>query len=354
MSGRDGLMVPRPTSVLRLDDVVVTYRRHDRASVHAVRGASLEVNSSEIVGLVGESGCGKSSLGRAAVGLERLSAGSVTFDGCPVLALGRRPRPPELRPLQLLFQDPYSSLNPRRKVGPQLADGLRAAGEQVTTARISELLAMVAMPASAAERYPHEFSGGQRQRLAIGRALAARPSMLVADEPVSSLDASAQAAIVSLLDQLRAETGLGILLISHDLAVVRQVAQRIAVMYLGQIVETGPVGSIWRDPRHPYTESLLAAVPLADGAGYLPAGLAGEVPDPSAPPPGCSFHPRCPIAQTECRTVDPPSLDVGGGHSARCLFALRQHSDESEREDQEQVDPIALRPRHEFVKEANQ
>jgi oligopeptide/dipeptide ABC transporter ATP-binding protein len=239
-------------------------------------------------------------------------------------------------------------------VGRQLADGLRAAGDQVTTARISELLAMVAMPANAAERYPHEFSGGQRQRLAIGRALAARPSMLVADEPVSSLDASAQAAIVSLLDQLRAETGLGILLISHDLAVVRQVAQRIAVMYLGQIVETGPVGSIWRDPRHPYAESLLAAVPMADGTGYLPAGLAGEVPDPSAPPPGCSFHPRCPIAKTECRTADPPSLEVGGGHSARCLFALRQHNGDNQRKDDEQAAPLAFRSRYEFVEEANQ
>ena len=169
------------------------------------------------------------------------------------------------------FPDPYSSLNPRRKVGRQLADGIRAANEEATGARIADLLTMVAMPASAADHFPYEFSGGQRQRLAIGRALAARPSALVADEPVSSLDASVQAAIVSLLAQLREHTDLGILLISHDLAVVRQVAQRVAVMCPGEIVETGPIRPVWEDPRHPYTESLIAAAPKADGEGRIPS-----------------------------------------------------------------------------------
>jgi peptide/nickel transport system ATP-binding protein len=311
-----------PSPVLRLEGVEVTYRRPDGAYVRAVRGASLDINAGEIVGLVGESGCGKSSLGRAAVGLERLTAGAVSFQGQPVTALGRRPRPAPLRRLQLLFQDPYTSLNPRRKIGPQLADGLRAAGEAVTPARVGELLDLVAMPPSAADHYPHEFSGGQRQRLAIGRALAARPSVLIADEPVSALDASAQATIVTLLGELRDETGIGVLLISHDLGVVRQVAQRVAVMYLGKIVESGTVDAVWRRPRHPYTQALIAAAPVADGAGHLPAGLAGEVPDPSAPPPGCSFHPRCPRAEAECAAVDPPPLHVDDDHLASCLFAL--------------------------------
>jgi peptide/nickel transport system ATP-binding protein len=188
---------------------------------------------------------------------------------------------------------------------------------------------MVAMPASAADRYPHEFSGGQRQRLAIGRALAAKPSMLVADEPVSALDASAQAAIVTLLSELRDETGIGILLISHDLGVVRQVAQRVAVMYLGRIVESGLTDALWRDPRHPYTKALIAAAPVADGAGRIPVGLAGEVPDPSDPPAGCSFHPRCPIAEAECAGMDPAPLAVGGDQVACCLFALRSSTSES-------------------------
>jgi peptide/nickel transport system ATP-binding protein len=309
--------------VLRLDGVEVTYHRPDGTAVHAVRGAGLEVFAGEIVGLVGESGCGKSSLGRAAVGLERLAAGTVTFNGQPVHPIGRRPRPSGLRPLQLLFQDPYSSLNPRRKVGHQLADGVRAAGEAPVGARVAELLAMVSMPAGAAQRYPHEFSGGQRQRLAIARALAARPAMLVADEPVSALDASAQAAIVTLLGELCQETGVGILFVSHDLGVVHQIAHKVAVMYLGKIVEAGFIEDVWRDPRHPYTAALIAAAPVADGSGRLPIGLAGEVPDPSAPPTGCSFHPRCPIAEAECAEVDPPPIDVGNGQVARCLFALR-------------------------------
>jgi peptide/nickel transport system ATP-binding protein len=202
-------------------------------------------------------------------------------------------------------------------------DGVRAAGEAPTPSRVAELLAMVAMPASAAQRFPHEFSGGQRQRLAIARALAARPTMLVADEPVSALDASAQAAIVTLLGELCRETGIGILFISHDLGVVHQIAHKVAVMYLGKIVEHGALEDVWRDPRHPYTAALIAAAPVADGAGHLPAGLAGEVPNPSAPPLGCSFHPRCPIAEAKCEEIDPPLVPVGNGQAARCLFALR-------------------------------
>ena len=232
-------------SALELTDVVVDYARRGGGRVRAVAGASISVERGQIVGLVGESGCGKSTLARVAVGLVRPTSGSVVFEGREIAPLGRRGRSRELARLQLVFQNPYASLNPRRKVGSQLADALDtldlvpAAGR---AARVQELLEVVGLPATAAERFPHEFSGGQRQRIAIARTLAADPSVLVLDEPLASLDASAQAQLANLLVSLSRELGLGLLLISHDLAIVRHVADAVSVMYLGRMVETGPTG----------------------------------------------------------------------------------------------------------------
>jgi oligopeptide/dipeptide ABC transporter ATP-binding protein len=290
--------------VLALAGVTVDYHRRGRR-LRAVDGVDLMVAPGEVVGLVGESGCGKSTLARAAVGLEPLVAGTVAFGGRAVTTLGRRPRPGQLRGLQLVFQDPYASLNPRRRVGELIADGVLLSGgtRQAAGHVVAELLERVGIPAAAAGRYPHEFSGGQRQRIAIARALAARPACLIADEPVSALDASARAQVVNLLGGLVRDGGLGLLLISHDLSVVRQAADRVVVMYLGGIVETGSSGGVLADPRHPYTEALLAAVPRTDSPGVLPEELPGDVPDPADPPPGCRFHPRCPVARDSCREL---------------------------------------------------
>jgi len=299
--------------VLELSGVAVEYGRRGRR-VRAVDGVDLTVARGEVVALVGESGCGKSTLARAAVGLEPLAAGSVTYQGRPVTPLGRRRRPDYLRGLQMVFQDPYESLNPRRKVGEIIADGVRLGGGSRAEglSRAAELLARVGLPATAADSYPHEFSGGQRQRIAIARTLVARPSCLIADEPISALDASAQAQIANLLGELVADADLGLVLVSHDLSVVRQVADRVAVMYLGRIVEIGDTGTVWGSPRHPYTEALVAAIPRADGAGVLPADLPGDVPDPASPPPGCRFHPRCPLARDSCRELDQRLARVAG------------------------------------------
>ena len=297
-------------SALELSDVVVDY--HGRGGhVRAVAGASISVERGTIVGLVGESGCGKSTLARAAVGLVETAGGTVLFEGRPVTSLGRRTRPAELVRLQLVFQNPYSSLNPRRTVGSQLADGARAAN-------VAELLERVGLPSNAIRRYPHEFSGGQRQRIAIARALAANPSVIVLDEPLASLDASAQAQLANLLKRLSRELEVGLLLISHDLAIVRHVADEVSVMYLGRMVETAPTLPLWEHPAHPYSEALIAAVPRADGGGVLPDSLPGEVPDPSHPPTGCRFHPRCPYAFDRCTVEEPPLLELSGGRASAC------------------------------------
>jgi len=299
-------------TVLELAGVAVEYGRRGQR-VRAVDGVDLTVARGEIVGLVGESGCGKSTLARAAVGLEPLAAGAVTFEGRAVAALGRRRRPDFLRGLQMVFQDPYESLNPRRKVGEIIADGVRLGGgsRKEGLRRAAELLERVGLPATAAASYPHEFSGGQRQRIAIARTLVTRPSCLIADEPISALDASAQAQIANLLSELVDDADLGLILVSHDLSVVRQVADRVAVMYLGRIVETGATDVVWDNPRHPYTEALIAAIPQV-GAGTLPTDLPGDVPDPANPPAGCRFHPRCPLAQDSCRELDQRLAPVAG------------------------------------------
>src|SRR5438105_4707695 len=245
---------------LELRDVEVVYERRGRERLRAVAGASLTVERGQIVGLVGESGCGKSSLARSAVGLIRPAAGTVAFEGRRVTPLTRRARPRELRRLQMVFQNPYSSLNPRRKVGAQLADALDALDltpRRGRRARVEELLDLVGLPAAAAARYPHQLSGGQRQRIAVARALAAEPSVLVLDEPLASLDASAQAQLANLLVDLSRRLSLSLLLISHDLAIVRHVADVVSVMYLGVMVETGATTSVWSMPLHPYTEALI-------------------------------------------------------------------------------------------------
>jgi oligopeptide/dipeptide ABC transporter ATP-binding protein len=306
---------------LELRDVEVVYERRSRERVRAVAGASLTVERGQIVGLVGESGCGKSSLARAAVGLVRPAAGSVAFEGREVTPLTRRARPRDLARLQMVFQNPYSSLNPRRKVGSQLADALDAleiAPRRGRRARVEELLDLVGLPAAAAGRYPHQFSGGQRQRIAVARALAAEPSVLVLDEPLASLDASAQAQLANLLVDLARRLSLSLLLISHDLAIVRHVADVVSVMYLGVMVETGPTQPLWSLPLHPYTEALIGAVPNPDGRGHLPDALPGEVPDPARPPAACRFHPRCPYAFDRCSREDPLMLEITPGRSAAC------------------------------------
>jgi peptide/nickel transport system ATP-binding protein len=308
-------------SALELNDVVVDYERRGGSRVRAVAGASLEVEPGQIVGLVGESGCGKSTLARAAVGLVKPTSGRVVFEGRDVATLGRRGRPRDLARLQLVFQNPYSSLNPRRKVGAQLADALGTLGllpPSKRDARVRELCGLVGLPAGAVDRFPHEFSGGQRQRIAVARTLAADPSVLVLDEPLASLDASAQAQLANLLVSLARDLELGLLLISHDLAIVRHVADVVFVMYLGRMVETGPTRELWEQPLHPYTESLIKAIPHPDGCGFLPVALPGEVPDPGRPPSGCRFHPRCPYAFDRCSLEEPPLVTLAGGRSAAC------------------------------------
>jgi oligopeptide/dipeptide ABC transporter ATP-binding protein len=309
------------TPTLHLDDVVVEFQRKRMPKVRAVAGASLSVRSGEIHGLVGESGCGKTTLARAASGLLPISAGAITFEGRAVTALTRRARSPHLRRLQMVFQDPYSSLNPRRSVENQLRYALRRSGgvaKAKRAQRIAELLDVVGLPRSAAGRFPSEFSGGQRQRICIARALAAEPSMIIADEPISALDASAQAQISNLLTSLAREFRLAILFISHDLAIVRQVADVVTVMYLGKMVERAPTQALWDEPLHPYTQALTAAVPAHDGEGILPQGLPGEIPDPAQPPSGCRLHPRCRYAFDRCKTDEPPPIPLSERRFSAC------------------------------------
>ncbi len=307
-------------SLLALTDVEVTYERRDREPLRAVAGVSLKVEPGQIVGLVGESGCGKSTLAKAVVGLVPTSAGRILFEGREVTPLTRRARPRELVRLQMVFQNPFSSLNPRRTIGTQLAEAALASGasRRASRDRVGELLERVGLSASVASRYPHQFSGGQRQRIAVARALAAEPSVIVLDEPLSSLDASAQAQLANVLVELARTLEIGLLLISHDLAIVRYAADTISVMYLGRIVEDGQAEPTWETPLHPYTEALIGAVPNADGEGTLPLALPGEVPDPARPPDGCRFHPRCPYRFDRCSVEEPPLLSLDDGRRAAC------------------------------------
>lgn len=265
------------SEVAVLDARDVTVRYQGNPPVVAVDAVSLQVAPGETVALVGESGSGKSSLARAVVGIEKLAGGTVLFRDAPVTPLGVRRRALALTGIQMVFQDPSTSLNPRRRVGDQIADGIataRARGAAGST--VAEWLERVGLPASVATRFPHQFSGGQKQRIAIARALAARPSLLVADEPISALDASTQTSVAGLMRDLVAEAGAGMLFISHDLAVVRRIADRTFVMFAGRVLESGSTERVWAAPQHPYTRALLAAIPEPDGAGRIPAAPSSE------------------------------------------------------------------------------
>ncbi len=308
-------------SLLELRDVEVTFRRADGTAVPAVAGASLDVDAGQIVGLVGETGCGKTSLARAAMGLVPVTKGTITFDGRPVHVLGHRARRARERHLQLVYQNPFESINPRRRVGAQVADAFaisRSLPRSQWRPRVHELLQRVGLATTLAERYPHQLSGGQRQRVAIARALAANPTLIILDEPLSALDASVQAQVANLLVDLARDLKVGMLLISHDLAIVRHIAHRTAVMYLGLVVESAPTAQLWQAPLHPYTKALISAIPRADGAGHLPVALTGEIPDPARPPSGCRFHPRCPYVMERCRTQVPALTARGTGRMAAC------------------------------------
>ncbi|MBO3088222.1 ABC transporter ATP-binding protein [Cellulomonas dongxiuzhuiae] len=308
-------------SLLEIRDVEVEFRSRSRGTVRAVDGVSLDVERGQVVGLVGESGCGKSSLARAVVGLEPVTTGSVLLDGAPVAPLRWRRRSAHDVRMQMVFQNPYGSLNPRRTIGSQLRDGLRTpAAAADPDGEVRRLLDLVGLDEDAAQRYPHQFSGGQRQRVVIARALAADPDVLVADEPVTALDASSQAQVVNLLVRLVRELGLGMLFISHDLALVHEIADVTAVMYLGRIVESGPTGQVWASPQHPYTRALIDALPRISAHPTLPVGLRGEVPDAARIPTGCRFRPRCPRAMDVC-TGEPPVVQIGQQWSACWLHA---------------------------------
>jgi len=293
-------------------------------TVHAVDGVDLAIGRGETLGLVGESGCGKSTVGRAIVHLAPPTEGRILFDG---QALGAAAPAALRRRAQLIFQDPYASLNPRMSVGAAIAEPIRLhrlrSGEAAVQERVRELLALVGLSASHAGRFPHEFSGGQRQRIGIARALACEPDLLVCDEPVSALDVSIQAQIVNLLQDLQETLGLSYLFIAHGLNVIKHISHRVAVMYMGRIVETGSKAEIYADPRHPYTRALLSAVPIPDPAAERARRriiLEGDVPSPMDPPPGCRFAGRCPIALDRCRSETPQLAPSGErGRLAACF-----------------------------------
>ena len=298
------------------------------ATVQAVTDITLHVRRGETLGLVGESGCGKSTLGRTILRLYEPSAGSITFDGTDLTQLSARALRPLRRHMQMIFQDPYASLNPRMTVGAAIAEPLvihqLATTAAARDARVQELLAKVGLRADAARRYPHEFSGGQRQRIGIARALACRPKFLVCDEPISALDVSIQAQIVNLLEDLQDAEQLTYLFISHDLKVVQHICDRVAVMYLGRIVELADSKTLYRSPRHPYSQALLSAVPRIDPkARKGRILLTGDVPSPIDPPKGCAFHPRCPVKDKPeaCFTERPRLRVLQNGALAACHVA---------------------------------
>jgi peptide/nickel transport system ATP-binding protein len=296
--------------------------------IRAVDDVSLTIRRGETVGLVGESGCGKSTVGRTILRLYKPTSGHIRFDGQDITQLGENELRPLRRRMQMVFQDPYASLNPRHSVGRIVGEPLRTHGlatRREANSRVRDLLRTVGLPADAEGRYPHEFSGGQRQRIGLARAIALNPDFVVADEPVSALDVSIQAQIINLLEQLQDEFDLTYLFIAHDLAVVRHISDRIAVMYLGWIVEVSSAEELYENPLHPYTISLLSAVPIPDPVVERerePILLAGDLPSPANPPPACRFHTRCPFIQpTRCRDEIPPLRKLSTGHEVACHWA---------------------------------
>lgn len=328
-----------PLPLLEVTDLVKTYpAKHNwlgrvTESVQAVHHVDLTVYPGEVLGLVGESGCGKSTLGRAILQLERPDAGTVTFNGDNLCQLSERQLRPVRADLQMVFQNPYSSLNPRMKVGDIVGEPFAIHGRYPNKAErqqaVMNLLETVGLSADAVDRYPHAFSGGQRQRIGIARALALNPKLIVADEPVSALDVSVQAQILNLLQELQAERQLSVLFIAHNLGVVYHISHRVAVMYLGEIVELAPVEALFNRPAHPYTQALLAAVPVADPNRKTlnKPMLEGDLPSPSNPPSGCRFHTRCVYATKECQTTKPtqqvitPSENPRERHFVACHYA---------------------------------
>ena len=321
-------------TLVELDDVRVWFPiksglvldRHV-GDVKAVDGVSLTIERGETLGLVGESGCGKSTLGRAILRLYEPTSGRILFDGRDITALSEADMRVVRRRMQMIFQDPYASLNPRHSVGRIVGEPLRVHGVGTGAevgARVRQLLEIVGLPADAASRYPHEFSGGQRQRIGLARSLALNPELVVCDEPVSALDVSIQAQIINLMEELQRELGLTYLFIAHDLAVVRHISTRIAVMYLGKIVEVASADDLYDNPLHPYTITLLSAIPIPDPEverSRRPIRVEGDLPSPSNPPLGCRFHTRCPFVQPTRCSDEEPELRKLEGHLVSCHFA---------------------------------
>ena len=334
---------PAGDVLLRIDGLVKYYPvrvgvliKREVASVKAVDGVDLDLRRGETLGLVGETGSGKSTLARCIAGLHPVTSGRITFDGSDITNLTRRKMQPFRRDIQMIFQDPYGSLNPRRRVGSIIGDPFTvhkvAAGDE-RKRLVQELMERVGLNPEHYNRFPAEFSGGQRQRIGVARALALRPRLIICDEPVSALDASIQAQMLNLLEDLQHDFGLTYLFIAHDLSVVRHVSDRVAVMYLGKIAEIGEKADVYATGRHPYTQALLSAAPAADpdqAASRQRIILVGDVPSPLKPPSGCRFHPRCPKAQEHCTQVEPP-LEVKSGdpgtHRTACHFPVETGED---------------------------